>query len=221
MPRATRSPSPSTERRAREREETRALIMDAAREMFAERGYEAVTMRAIAEQIQYTPTAIYHHFRDKEELLAEVCARDFLALAGEFRRLADIADPIERLYRTGRTYIRFALEHPNHYRAMFMTPVPHTHEKFRIERRNPDQDAYAFLLATVRQGIEQGRFRPELQDPELLAQIFWAGVHGIASLHIAKAQGDDGWVDWKDPAKSSEMMCRLLFRGALSDPGGY
>lgn len=210
----------STERRAREREATRSLIMDAAREMFAERGYEAVTMRAIAEKIEYTPTAIYHHFRDKEELLAEVCAQDFLALAREFKRLGAIGDPIERLFRTGRAYIRFALEHPNHYRTMFMTPLPQDHEKLRIERRNPDQDAYGFLLGTIEEALAQGKFRPGLDDPELLAQIFWAGVHGIASLHIAKA-GHNGFVDWKDPEQASEVMCRAIFRGVLKDPGGY
>lgn len=208
-----------TDRRTRERETTRGRIMDAAREMFAERGYEAVTMRAIAERIEYTPTAIYHHFRDKEELLAEVCAHDFLSLASEFRSLGKIADPIERIFRTGRTYIRFALEHPNHYRTMFMTPLPHDPKASRIERRNPDQDAYGFVLKTVEEGIGQGRFRPELKDPEILAQMFWAGVHGIASLHIAK--GHDGWVEWRDAEVTSELMCRAIFRGVLRDPGTY
>jgi AcrR family transcriptional regulator len=208
-----------TDRRTRERETTRGRIMDAAREMFAERGYEAVTMRAIAERIEYTPTAIYHHFRDKDELLSEVCAHDFLSLAAEFRSLGKVADPIERIFRTGRTYIRFALEHPNHYRTMFMTPIPHDPKALRIERRNPDQDAYGFVLKTVEEGIVQGRFRPELKDPEMLAQMFWAGVHGIASLHIAK--GNDDWVEWRDAEATSELMCRAIFRGVLRDPGKY
>jgi AcrR family transcriptional regulator len=208
-----------TDRRAREREATRSLIMDAAREMFAEVGYDALTMRAIAKRIEYTPTAIYHHFRDKEELLGEVCAQDFLALAKEFGALAKIADPVERLFRIGRTYIRFALEHPNHYRTMFLTPIPHDHKKMGIERRNPDQDAYGFVLQTVEAAIAAGRFRPELDDAEMLAQMFWAAVHGIAALHIVK--GNDGWVEWRDAEATSELMCRALFRGVLRDPAGY
>ena len=61
------------ERRDREREEIRTRILDAARELFATEGYEAVTMRRIADRIEYSATAIYFHFRDKEALLQELC----------------------------------------------------------------------------------------------------------------------------------------------------
>src|SRR5438094_5711043 len=72
---------PSLERRQRERVQTRQRILDAARRMFVQRGYEATTMRAIAAKIGYTPTAIYHHFEDKEALVAELSALDFRAFA--------------------------------------------------------------------------------------------------------------------------------------------
>ena len=115
---------PPKDRRLREREETRAKIIDAAREMFASDGVEAVTMRAIANRIEYTPTAIYHHFRDKQALLQELCARDYGSLAKTFVRIGRIEDPIERLRRIGLGYLDFALEHPSHYRFMFMTRKP-------------------------------------------------------------------------------------------------
>ena len=70
----------SMERRTRDREHTRAKILDAARRMFVRRGYEATTMRGIADEVEYTPTAIYHHFRNKEALLKELCAIDFRAI---------------------------------------------------------------------------------------------------------------------------------------------
>jgi AcrR family transcriptional regulator len=111
----------SRERREREREDTRERILDAAREMFAERGIDAVTMRAIADRIEYTPTAIYHHFRDKEALISELCDRDYRALAHHFQTVAQIEDPVERFRRLGQAYVEFALAHPNHYRFMFMT----------------------------------------------------------------------------------------------------
>src|SRR5919204_1809076 len=112
------------ERRAREREETRGKILDAAREMFVDQGIEAVTMRAIADRIEYTPTAIYYHFRDKRALIEELCALDFRALARAFGRIGRIEDPVERLRRIGLAYVDFALGHPSHYRFMFMTPKP-------------------------------------------------------------------------------------------------
>src|SRR5215469_321678 len=108
------------ERREREKRALRTKIMDAARELFAERGYEAVTMREIAEQIEYTPTAIYYHFRDKDALIREICVEDFDALAREFEALAAIEDPIERLRAIGQAYAGFAFAHPNQYRLMFM-----------------------------------------------------------------------------------------------------
>ena len=90
------------ERREREREEIRTRILDAARELFASEGVESVTMRRIADRIEYSPTAIYFHFRDKEALLAELCDCDFRAFAQEFFVIARLADPVERLRSTLR-----------------------------------------------------------------------------------------------------------------------
>ena len=186
------------ERREREREEIRSKILEAAREMFAAQGYDAVTMRKIAERIEYSPTAIYLHFKDKRAVIQELCDCDFMALATRFHKLARVADPIERLRGAGLAYLDFALEHKNHYRLMFMTThVEGVEEESTIRKGNPEEDAYAFLLGTVQEAIAAGRLKKI--DPDLAAQMFWAAVHGIASLHIAL--GEDDWVDWK-PAKT-------------------
>src|SRR5258706_4035211 len=97
------------ERREREREEVRTKILDAARELFATEGYEAVTMRKIAERIEYSATAIYQHFEDKETLLAELCRHDFRQFSTHFARAAAIEDPIERLRAAGLAYFDFAV----------------------------------------------------------------------------------------------------------------
>src|SRR5919202_4998419 len=96
------------ERRAREREETRERILDAAREMFAAQGVEAVTMRAIADRIEYTPTAIYHHFRDKQALISELCDRDYRSLAHHFQRIGRPHAPVERPRALGMAYAEVA-----------------------------------------------------------------------------------------------------------------
>src|SRR3954467_1704141 len=113
----------SIDRRERERLETRGRIMDAARDLFAREGYDAVSMRRIAEAIEYSPTAIYVHFRDKQDLMVQLCQSDFVALAIGVAELQKIADPVDRIRRMGHAYIRFGVEHPNHYRLMFMTRV--------------------------------------------------------------------------------------------------
>lgn len=200
------------ERRAREREEIRTLILDAARDLFVNEGFEAVTMRRIAEKIEYSPTAIYFHFKDKESLLQEICDNDFAALAKEFALVAGISDPVERLRRTGHAYIDFGLHYPNHYRLMFMTPHPAKppHES-RVARGNPEEDAYAFLKQMVGQAIAQGRFRAEYADVELVSQVVWSGVHGIISLEIAKC--NDDWVDWRPLADRARVLVDVLIDG--------
>ena len=146
----------TTERREREKQELRTRILDAARELFAELGYEAVTMRRIAERIEYSPTAIYFHFKDKEALMRELCEVDFATLAQQFRTIAREKDPIERLRKIGHAYVAFGLEYPNHYRLMFMTPRPviGNTEVSEERRGNPEEDAYAFLKATVQDGLD-------------------------------------------------------------------
>ena len=203
------------ERRAREREETRERILTAAREMFATDGIEAVTMRAIAKRIEYTPTAIYHHFKDKESLLDELTLRDFQTFTLAFSALQKIADPIERARRIGLTYVDFGLEHPSHYRFMFMTvkPPPSAAVLALVDHKNPEQDAYALLRVTLEEGITAGRFRPELDDPDQLAQVLWAGVHGIVSLHIAKVDAE--WIDWRDARENARVMADVLIRGIV------
>ena len=148
----------TTERRERERQELRDRILDAARALFAEQGYDAVTMRKIAEKIEYSPTAIYFHFKDKQTLLQELCDTDFGALASEFQKIAGNADPVDRLRLIGRAYVEFAIAYPNHYRLMFMTPGKASlqPEDSRLARGNPEEDAYAFLRATVVRG-DRGR----------------------------------------------------------------
>jgi AcrR family transcriptional regulator len=204
------------ERREREREEIRGAILDAARELFAAEGYEAVTMRRIAERIEYSPTAIYFHFKDKEALLKELCAHDFLSLAQQFVAIDRIDDPIERLRRVGHAYIKFGLDHPNHYRLMFMTPHPPVDDE-SVEKGDPEEDAYAFLKAIISDAHAQKRLRPELKDIELICQTVWAAVHGAISLDIAKR--NDPWVEWRPLKKRADAMVEMIISAVAKESG--
>ncbi len=203
------------ERRERERGELRASILDAARELFAELGYEAVTMRKIAERIEYSPTAIYIHFKDKRAVIQELCDHDFLILAKKLQRISRIEEPLERLRAAGLAYVDFALDHPNHYRVMFMQGHPVTESESEIRKGNPEEDAYAFLHGTILQAIAAGCLRPEVTDADLVAQSLWAAVHGVASLHIAL--GNDDWVAWKPAKKTAKFLIDAMLSG-LAQP---
>jgi len=201
------------ERRARERQETRELILDAAREMFVKDGVESVTMRAIAKKIEYTPAAIYHHFRDKHALLRELCANDTRALAQAFHRIGRIEDPVERLRRIGQAYLRFGLEHPNHYRFLFMTVTPDVENG--LEKGNREEDAYGVLRATVAEAIAAGRLRLELRDPDQVALMCWSVTHGIISLSIVF--DNDDWIAWPDPEHTGLAAVDALMRGIVRE----
>lgn len=184
----------SAERRERERHEVRAKILDAARDLFVAQGYEAVTMRKIAEKIEYSPTAIYLHFRDKDALIQEMAAADFQVFNAQFQRLVKVADPVERLARAGRAYVDFGLSHPNHYRLMFTVAQPAGVTPDTMPK-DPRGDGYFFLRSTIAACIEAGRLRPELDDPDLVAQAVWTAVHGLVSLLLIRP--GDPWIPWR------------------------
>jgi AcrR family transcriptional regulator len=206
------------ERRAREKSETRDKILDAARELFVTEGFEGVSMRRVAEKIEYSPTAIYVHFADKQELFHELCQQDYARLSEVFQSSEMSSDPVERLRQIGRTYIQFGVHYPNHYKFMFMTqhPIHEPDEEDREIMGNPEVDAYAFLKWAVQQAIDAGRFREELQDAELISQTLWASVHGVISLNIAKCS--DPWVNWRPLQDRAEMMLDITLRGLVRNP---
>jgi AcrR family transcriptional regulator len=206
----------SKKRRERERHEVRERIIEAARGLFAEQGYDAVTMRGIARKIDYTAAAIYFHFPGKEALLTEICARDFRALAAELGRGADVADPVEKLLRCGEIYTHFACTHPGMYRFMFLTLFPEVDlAKAGIRKDDPAEDAYAYLKGCVKECIDAGRFRDEYADPDLAAQTLWAGMHGLVSLYIVK--GHEEWIEWVGLEKAVRTMSEILLRGMLRE----
>ena len=205
------------ERREREKSDTRDKILDAARELFITQGYDGVSMRKVAEKIEYSPTAIYLHFADKEDLFRQLCNQDFARLSEVFQSSAMPLDPVERLKQIGRTYVGFGLQYPNHYKLLFMTPHPPAPliEEDNEIRSNPEVDAYAFLKLTVEQAIEAGCFREELRDSELLSQTLWGAMHGVISLDIAK--GNDDWVEWRPMQERSELMLNAILRGFVKE----
>ncbi len=172
------------ERRARQRKYLRQEILDAASELFVRDGYENVSMRRIADKIEYSPTTIYIYFKDKADLLDQVCKETFSRLVlGLSKIMEQPGDPVERLKRGLIAYIEFGLENPHHYRATFMMPFPEgfDHDKHHRED-SPGMQAFAFLIRGIRDCINA--WKVKATNVELAAQTLWAGVHGITSLLI-------------------------------------
>jgi AcrR family transcriptional regulator len=197
------------ERREREKEGLRRSILDAARELFAREGYDRVTMRGIADAIEYSPTAIYQHFKDKDALVEALCHEDFGELLGTFQAGELPADPVERIQILGRAYTRFGLSHPNHYRFMFMSP-------FKGENHRPSVNgelSYRMLREAVADGIAKGRFRHG--DVDGIAQSLWASLHGAIALLIT--YGADKFPVAPAVPDLVERVSDAMLRGLLAD----
>ena len=111
------------ERRARQKSLLKQEILDAARDILVREGYDGLSMRKVAQKIDYSPTAIYLHFKDRDDLVFSVSEQTF---AGLVRELEDVAakhpDPLVALRKGLRRYIDFGLAHPEHYLVAFVVP---------------------------------------------------------------------------------------------------
>jgi AcrR family transcriptional regulator len=180
------------ERRERQKQAVRQEILDAARELFIKDGYENVTMRKIAEKIEYSPTTIYLHFNDKADLVHFLCEEAFVKLVDMFEKLGeDLSDPLLALKRCGRAYVDFGLRYPNDYRVTFMMSLKPPSAEDYLREDSMGMKAYGYLRKIVEECIRQGKFKGA--ELESTTQTMWITVHGITSLIIAMT--DFPWAD--------------------------
>jgi AcrR family transcriptional regulator len=170
------------DRKKRQKQRMRHRILRAAMELFAEGGYKHVSMRRIARIIEYSPATIYRYFRDKEDIMRQLCFQGFERLLARQTELARIADPFERLVAGARYYISFALDNPQLYELMFGT------EEII---KQPDRAEQTVALRSFNKHVEtvQDCLKAEIfrqNDPESLAVAIWAALHGLASLLIKR-----------------------------------
>jgi AcrR family transcriptional regulator len=145
--------------------------------LFARRGYDAMTMRAVADALGVSAMTPYRYLEGKPELFALVRAHAFRTFADYLDDAATAADPIERLHRLKTRYVRFALDHADAYRIMFELQQP-TH----VDSSREAKRAFGCLLGAVTYAIDAGALEG---DPLTVAQLLWASTHGLVSLHLA------------------------------------
>ena len=170
-----------SERKEREKKEMRELILTTATNLFLERGYESVSMRNIAEVMEYSPATIYLYFKDKNELLYALSEEGFRRFFSYLQKVNDIADPLEKLKALGKAYIQFALENMVYYDLMFLMRGPmesdHTDGMWELGMKS-----HGVLTSAVNQCIEKGYFNES--DPDKTAFMIWSFVHGAVTFKI-------------------------------------
>ncbi|MEU4690041.1 TetR/AcrR family transcriptional regulator [Actinoplanes sp. NPDC023714] len=159
------------ERRERERQDRERLIVRAAREFAEAEGWDAVTTRRLAEQIEYSQPVLYSHFKGKDAIMAAVALEGFAELAAALReaRAGSSGGPAA----VAAAYVRFAEEQPVLYETMFTGAVDLTFA-------SPETPA------PLREGFRELReaLRPVIGSDDLDAEteVFWASLHGLVTL---------------------------------------
>lgn len=156
-------------------------ILQAARKLFLELGYERFSMRRLAREIGYSPTTIYIYFRDKQALLLALCeeiAEFYLDRLQQLQR--EEPHPVERVRQAFLLCVQFGLENPDHYRVAFFTHpgVYGSPEEF-MHRDTVALRTYCLLLDMVKECVMRGHFRP--LDPVLTIQALWTAMYGVVA----------------------------------------
>ncbi|MDX2644425.1 TetR/AcrR family transcriptional regulator [Streptomyces sp. PA03-1a] len=162
-------------RRERERAEREQLIITAARELAEAEGWDAVTTRRLAAEIEYSQPVLYSHFKGKDAIMAAVAVQGFAELAAELREARTaVAGPRETLAAVGEAYTAFARRRPALYDAMF---THHVGLPFATpEAPAALREAFGELLRAVEPVAGAG------DAPDLLTETYWASLHGLVTL---------------------------------------
>ncbi|MEP9382093.1 TetR/AcrR family transcriptional regulator [Nocardioides sp. KR10-350] len=195
-------------------ERLREEIIEATKELLARAGRaQDVSVRAVAEAVGVTTPSIYLHFEDKDALMEAVVIDVFRELDEEMIAAAEgVTDPLERLRSYGLSYVRFALDHPEHYRLATMDPSLKPKKQIDEMLR---EAAFTHLNAAVADAVELG----ELVGPDTLSITFelWAAAHGVAALLIAKPELPVG-----DPmAFADRVLCTTALGHTMAPPDGF
>ena len=178
------------ERKTRQKLELRERILDAARRIVMREGFAALSMRKIAEAIEYSPATLYLHFESRDAIARALCMEGYAQLLATFEPLAPIADPAGRLRAIGRAYVEFGIANPQTYRLIFMEDPSYTGAALVGEgtagaddSASADDAAFRLLVDSIDALKAQGRL-PGAPASDVCAEAFWATLHGIVALHL-------------------------------------
>lgn len=169
------------DRKEREKKEMRQAILDAALNLFREKGYDAVSIRNIAEAIEYSPATIYLYFKDKNEIFFALQYEAAAVKRDHILPVAAIEDPWERLVEFGRRYIDFGMKHPGLYDLLFIIRAP-MESLENQECWTLGLSVHQFFEDTVQACIDARHFKST--DAKTIAYTLWCHAHGLVSLFV-------------------------------------
>ena len=199
----------------------REEILQAAKELFLEQGYDSTTIRRIADRVGISAPALYLYFTDKEALMLALCDQTFAHLMAAISEIEKtVEDPLERVRRFGEAYARFGLSHPDEYRLVFLgANIPESLRKVghRAATDDPTRPGVGGALVFKRLVM----FLSELEasgiklnyPPDTCAELCWMGIHGLVAAMIMKPE-----FPWSDRELLINGMLDIHLKGILRNP---
>jgi AcrR family transcriptional regulator len=175
-----------------EGQQRRAEILEAAKQLFVEHGYDATTIRRIAGRVGISSTALYVYFPDKNAILAEICDATFESLIEELDEVQrKSSDPLHALQESLEGYIRFGLSHPNEYELVFVSRRTEELQRPKAGSEKRGMRAFQRFSECVAAAVQAGMTQDD--DTQRLTQQLWAAIHGLVALLLLRP--DFCWVD--------------------------
>ncbi|MBI2742180.1 MAG: TetR/AcrR family transcriptional regulator [Rhodospirillales bacterium] len=211
---------PAGRKRRGEGHTRREEILQAAKRLFLEQGYESTTIRRIADRVGISAPALYLYFKDKDELLLALCDLTFAHLMEAVDEIEKtVSDPLERVRRFGEAYVRFGLSHPDEYRLVFMgVHIPEAIRKTGHKATTDDPTkpgvggALVFKRLLTILGEAQASGTKLKYPTDTCGELCWMGLHGLVSAFIVKPE-----FPWSDRELLISGMLDIHLKGILGE----
>ena len=191
----------------------RVEILEAAERIFVAEGYEGATIRKIADDVGVSSTALYMHFRDKDEILREICLQAMQALLEQNSEIA--ARPVDAVTRVRlmlEAYVLMGLEHPNAYRLVFCSTLRGGDSPTRTATAEIGQRCYDTYSGVVAEIAAEGRLKVSRMSIQA-ARVLWAACHGLVALMTINQPE----TDWAPAKELTGVMLDGLLHGLVAD----
>ena len=169
------------ERKERDRVDMKELILNSAHQLFIDKGFDEVSIRNIAEAIEYSPATIYLYFKDKNEIFHALHGEAFIIFNQFVAEVFTIKDPFKRIIALGEKYLQFAFKYPKYYTIMFIAEAPMQCDQ-NTEGWIEGGRALDGLESIVADCIKEGKLKKQPIKP--MAFTIWSYMHGMCSLAL-------------------------------------
>ena len=179
------------ERQERERTKVRQAILDVARDLFVKQGFEHVSIRKIAERIEYSPAAVYTYFPSKDDIFFALAEEGFRLLCGDFLAQPEVLpageDPMVKIRHVCRQFFGFSVEYPEHFALMFLDrTVPRLTDHYQLFPMLVEMKRR--FAALIQIAIDRGEF-PAGTNPHSVSRVLMTTVLGVATARLCNRMG--------------------------------